>query len=379
MAATNFITKKEKYKHTKFNYYEYIITSVTKHYSINKKQIRNTGRTVLIKNLSKELGISKSTIYSIINDSKIVIKTYLLDYKKELSATAAFAKRTKTKISSNNNKVYKTKFFTDLVIKEMKNNRLCSIDETINDFKLNRFSEIGDNPTVCTKTFYNYVHAGFLDIKPIDLPRTVQRKKRPNYKTYIPKRQKGVSITQRPFLPEDRSIFGHWEGDLVTGPRDGQSGALLTLIERKTRMYYAIRIKTKSSKQVYMAINKLKKLYYSNFTSIFKSITFDNGNEFARYKDIEKEYGPNKQGTKVYFARPYRSCDRGSNEICNQLIRYFIPKGTNISEISNDYILDMNKKINEKKRKIHGYKSSLSMYIREISKLNISNQLNLYL
>ncbi len=75
--------------------------------------------------------------------------------------------------------------------------------------------------TISTKTMYNYIHAGLVSIKPVDLPRTVQRKKTPNYKTCIPKRQKGVSIGLRPVHVLDREKFGHWEGDLVTGPRNG--------------------------------------------------------------------------------------------------------------------------------------------------------------
>ncbi len=87
----------------------------------------------------------------------------------------------------------------------------------------------------------------------------VRRKTKKNWKSYIPKRQKGTSITERPEYIKDREEFGHWEGDLVTGPRDGQNGAYLTLIERKTRFYYMIPISAKSSKQVYMQINKLHK------------------------------------------------------------------------------------------------------------------------
>ena len=99
---------------------------------------------------------------------------------------------------------------------------------------------------------------------------------------------------------KDRSKFGRWEGDLVTGPRDDENGAFLTLIERKTRFYYMIPIKNKKSKSVYMAINKLNKLYGDDFRKIFKSITFDTRSKFTRFKDIEK-----KPGTKVYRTKVF--------------------------------------------------------------------------
>lgn len=110
---------------------------------------------------------------------------------------------------------------------------------------------------------------------------------------------------------KDRSEFGHWEGDLVTGPHDGENGTLLTVIEGKTRFYYMIPIKNKNSKSIYMAINKLNKLYGDDFKKIFKSITFDNRSEFARFKDIEIKPGTKVYRTMVYFAHPYASSERG--------------------------------------------------------------------
>ena len=87
-----------------------------------------------------------------------------------------------------------------------------------------------------------------------------------------------------------------------------------------------IPIKSKSSKNVYMAINKLDKFYENNFSDIFKSITFDNGNEFARHKYIERKPGSKSKRTSVYFATPYCSYQRGSNENCTSLIRRVIKK-----------------------------------------------------
>ena len=99
-----------------------------------------------------------------------------------------------------------------------------------------------------------------------------------------------------------------------------------SLLERKTRMYLTIPIKTKSAKQFYMKINQLEKQLGEDFSKVFQSITFDNGSEFARYADIEKKPGMNKIRAKVYFAHPYHSWERGSNENANPLLRRFYEK-----------------------------------------------------
>ncbi|MFR6591246.1 hypothetical protein [Catenibacterium sp.] len=84
-----------------------------------------------------------------------------------------------------------------------------------------------------TKTFYSYVHQGRTSIKPIDLPRMVRRKTKKNWKSYIPKRQKGTSITERPEYIKDREEFRHWEGDLSLDlEMDRMVHILLSLKER---------------------------------------------------------------------------------------------------------------------------------------------------
>ncbi len=131
-----------------------------------------------------------------------------------------------------------------------------------------------------------------------------------------------------------------------------------------------IPISTKSSKKVYMEINKLEKKFNGYFSSVFKSITFDNGGEFARYNDIEKKPGSKVQRTTVYFGRPYRSSDRGCNENCNQLIRYYVKKGTNFNTLSSTFLNNINKAINNKKRKINGYLPSKILFQKELQNLN---------
>lgn len=272
----NIITVSSKFKHLSFEHYDYIIREIIKHDAFHNGKKRNTGRTELIKSLASTVGTSVSNIYTIISDASITITNSNLVTHQELSATAAFNKRTKLRKISNYSKLDKAKYFIDIVISEVKSNTLSSIDETINNLIIHHQDRISGMTTVCTKTLYNYVHQRKVELKPIDLPRMLRRKPTKNYKEYIPKRQKGTPISERPFEMDDRSEFGHWEGDLVTGPRDGQNGAYLTLLERKTRYYIMIPISRKSSKQVYMKFNQLHKFYGEKFSTIFKSITFDN-------------------------------------------------------------------------------------------------------
>lgn len=372
------IPHKETNKHLNLFQYEYIITEIVKHEASFPNRKRNTGKTQLIKNIALEVGTSVSNIYSIIKDATITVRNHDLTEKRELSALAAFNKRSKNHKIPNNSKFLKAQPFIKLVETEMKSNKLSSVDETINHLKLHRSDLLSDKVTVCTSTFYNYIHQNKVSIKPIDLPRMTSRKVKKNWKTYIPKRQKGTSIELRPQEIETREEFGHWEGDLVTGPRDGSNGAYLTLIERKTRFFYMIPISSKSSKKVYMQINRLNKFYGDDFSSIFKSITFDNGSEFARHKDIEKKPGTSKKRTTVYFGRPYHSCDRASNENCNGLIRYFIKKGTDINTITKEKTVDINNKINQKKRKILGYLPAESLFLSELAKLNVTKNTIFY-
>lgn len=127
-----------------------------------------------------------------------------------------------------------------------------------------------------------------------------------------------------------------------------------------------------------MQINKLNKFYGDHFPSIFKSITFDNGNEFARFKDMEKKPGTKNKRTSIYFAHPYCSCERGSNENCNGLLRYFIKKGTDINSIPKEITVDINNKINLKKRKILGYLPAESLFLNELAQLNVTNNTIFY-
>lgn len=344
---------KPKYNHLLPCHYEYIQQEYN-HFVSSKKK----GKTIFMRNLATAINTSLSNLYEIIKDGTVEVLNSQLIPRKEFSSTAALEKR---KHKSNKRiKLQSAKEFIEYVTESFLDpNSMDSIDELcqyINIHEPDRFPD-----TVCTKTFYNYIHKGWVKVKRIDCPRILRRRAKKPLK--LGKRQKGTSIELRPFGPNDRSIFGHWEGDCVVG-KQTRDDTLFTLVERQTRFQIIMRLnKGRTAKQVFMAVNKLESEYgLSLFKKIFKSITFDNGNEFSRFNDIEKRPYSKEKRTSVFFAHPYSSWERGSNEHANGLIRYKIPKGYPISKVSNEKIKNVSCMINNKRRKILGYRSAAELF-----------------
>ena len=204
---------------------------------------------------------------------------------------------------------------------------------------------------LCTKTLYNYVDLGLLHIKNIDLPQKLSRNTK-IHKDEENKRVLGRSIEERPDEVDTRGEFGHWETDLVIGQKSGKDDVLLTLLERKTRDFSIIRLPDKSADSVLSAFQKIRSELGDYFIKVFRSITTDNGSEFSRMAELEAGIG-----TKVYFTHPYTSCEKGSIENHNGLIRRFIPKGKQIADYSEDDILAVELWANNLPRKILGYKT----------------------
>lgn len=359
--------KKEKNKHLTFKMYKKI-ESEYNHYIFSKD--KKIGMTEFKKRLAAMIGTTLSNIYEIIEDGLIVVKDYELRERVEFNANTAFEKRTKKSVESNSSKRESSKEFVELVVKELRSEyNINSVDEIINDLLLNRPNEIKNMTTICTSTFYNYVENDKIEgFSKEELPLKNKRKHKNKHREGKTD-PKGTSIEERPFSKDDRSEFGHWEGDTVVGGRKKKnSGAVLTLVERKTRFQLVIKMKDRKADTVYKAIKLLKKKYPElkdyNLKDIFKTITFDNGVEFSKWKDIEKFLK-----TKTYFAHPYSSWERGSNENGNKLLRIFLPKGCNINDYDDDYIIRANELINTKIRKILGYKSSLDLFMLELDKL----------
>jgi len=164
-----------------------------------------------------------------------------------------------------------------------------------------------------------------------------------------------LSIDQRPKHIEKRVEIGHWEGDLVIGK--GQQSAIGTLVERKTRFTYIIKITNRKSATVVKGFIK----EFSNTDKLFtKTLTYDNGTEMAYHKLFTK-----KTGMPVYFAHPYSSWERGTNENTNGLIRRFFPKGTDFNKVSERELKIVQEKLNNRPRKVLGFKTPAEILARE--------------
>ena len=209
---------------------------------------------------------------------------------------------------------------------------------------------------ICWKTVYNYLDKDlFLNISNKDL----MVKKNGAKRSYKKIRQaitniKGTSISERPTTIENRDEVGHWEMDTVVGKK-GTKNVLLVLSERTLRKELIFKIKSKSQKDVVNTLNKLeRKMGCAEFTKLFKTITCDNGCENLDFLGIERSIKNKKPRTKVYYAHPYSSWERGTNENINKMIRRFIPKGVDISSFSNKEILRIQNWINNYPRRILG-------------------------
>lgn len=202
---------------------------------------------------------------------------------------------------------------------------------------------------VSTKTLYDEIWASNLVLQPLELPEALKRKKCCKSTT---KRKKayGATIDERPEITSSRLEVGHWESDTVVGKRKGKEAVILTLLEKKTQHYLAIRIPGKTSEALNAAMQKLREDFGESFFSqIFKTITVDNGPEFADFAQTEQF------GTKVYFAHPYTSWERAQNERQNGMLRRYVPKGVSIENFSDEEILWAADALNGLPRRNLGY------------------------
>jgi IS30 family transposase len=159
------------------------------------------------------------------------------------------------------------------------------------------------------------------------------------------------SIDERPAVVEAKQRFGDWEADTIIGQNHQQ--AIVSLVERKSKLTRLVKVERNTSEAVGRALTaQLKSLQV-------KTITSDNGREFANHQQIAQQLKAD-----FYFAHPYSSWERGLNENTNGLVRQYFPKKSDFSKINDKRISTVVERLNNRPRKTLGYKTPNEVFFK---------------
>lgn len=220
------------------------------------------------------------------------------------------------------------------------------------------------------ESIYQYIYS--LAGRKENLRRYLRRAHRIRRKKNGRKHQQGripnrIDISLRPKEIETRVEFGHWEGDSLIYNRHRQS--LATYTERKTRFIVAKKVKDRTAQERVRVTN----CYFRQLPrAARKTMTYDNGLEFSAHEEISSMLGID-----IYFARPYASWQRGSNENSNGLIRWYLPKDTDLDSLTDEELDVIIKLINSSPRKCLNWKTSREAFNEEMNKIMIQKSNNL--
>ena len=217
--------------------------------------------------------------------------------------------------------------------------------------------------TRCSKTtIYKYLHSAQGQLIAYDLNLHKIKKRGKKKQEWLESGEilsnwdQRIFIDDRPIATNERLLFGDWEWDFIVSPKDPKTGkqyqwSLLVLHERKTRFILVRKIKTRSIEHVHTVIKRMLQPIQN-----LNSLTLDNDIAFKRHKELQELIW-----VPIYFCHPYHSWEKWWVEFSNRLIREYFPKGTNFAEIDEDAILNMEVLLNNRPRKILGYKTPLEV------------------
>jgi IS30 family transposase len=171
-------------------------------------------------------------------------------------------------------------------------------------------------------------------------------------KAFRDKQKEGRRITARPKSVATRKRYGHWEGDSVVGI--AQSGAIATFVERKSGYLLASVLSDKTAKSFELAA---KHCFAAVPKRYRKTLTLDNGVEMSNYEEMERT-----NQFQIYFAQPYHSWERGTNENTNGLLRFYFPKMMSFAHLTQEMLDEAVMQLNTRPRKRLGYKTPEQMF-----------------
>lgn len=280
--------------------------------------------------IAQLLGVHKSTIYREVNRNSRKRGAYNPDFANELAEERKDRFCLNRKFDSSKQKLIES------LIKE----------EQWSPEQIKGYCDINNIDMVSHERIYQHIRADKLNGG--DLYKHMRHKLKHRKPPVTGKHEvikNKVSIEDRPEVINSKERFGDWEIDLIVGKNN--KGAMVTLVERKTAMIM-IR-KLDDGKNADSLANVVIEMLLPYKKSV-KSITSDNGSEFARHEIIAK-----KLQAEFYFAHPYSSWERGLSEYSNKLIRQYIPKKSNFDTFDEEFIKQVQHKINRRPRKNLGF------------------------
>lgn len=161
-------------------------------------------------------------------------------------------------------------------------------------------------------------------------------------------------ITNRPEAANERTEFGHWEIDTIHGC---DRNSVVSLVERFTGLTLIGKLPNLSAPELNKRLLRLIRRFERQHGRCFRTITADNGTEFHSFQEVER-----KAQLEFYFATPYHSWERGTNENTNGLIRQYLPKGTSMASLSQPQCNSIARRLNNRPRKRHRYATPLELF-----------------
>ncbi len=331
-----------------------IVGSKDKKYKISQKK-----RLVKIrKELAEKLQKSERTIKREIERGKYIKRDYLYrevySYSYDLGQKYRNENKSKKEFKLKIGDNYKYYEYIGKLLKEKNSPYAALVKASKKEFDVN----------ISLKTLYNYINIGLFESMDISIEKMPYKRKKYKGKLAVKgiKKTGRLSIENRSDKINNREEFGHWEIDCVVGTREGKSTSLLVLTERVSRYEIIRKIDAKRAEYVEEVLfNILNDNRY-----IIKSITSDNGSEFVGIKDYRTDI------IDWFFAHPFCSGERGSNENNNKLIRRHIKKGKSMVNISENKIKKIERFMNNYPRKIFNGKTS-----KEIYEINMKKERNI--
>lgn len=321
--------------------------------------------------IAKQLGVHRSTIYNELKRGQYMHRNS--DYTEELRYSPDIAQ----KKAEANLKVRGTqlKIGNDIAYANYIEDKIVNEDYSpaavLGELKAQ--GKEGDfKTTICVATLYSYIDKGiFLKLTNKNLPVKKNEKRKYNkVKKQQARANAGDSIEKRPEEIEKREEFGHWEMDSVIGQRGKSKNTLLVLTERKTRDEIIFKLPDHTDEAVVSALDRLERKWGDMFRQVFKTITVDNGSEFADVEGLERSaLVEGEKRTHLYYCHPYSSWERGTNEVTNKMVRRKVPKGTNFDDKTDEEIEEIEGWINNYPRRIHDYHTAAERFDEEIAKL----------